>query len=91
MNATQFQNKYAGELKAFFETSLGKNLLGTLNGLRPLHEVNPVPEHILLKTYAKIEGYELCLRNIVGLTMLPIEQKPIEADYGVKEPKQDIK
>ena len=86
MNPTQFQLAHSGDLKLFFESPLGKNFLGALHSLRPSYEF-PVHEHLMMANREAIRGYELCLRNIVGLTLLPKPREDIQADYGVKEPK----
>lgn len=87
MTPAEFQSNHSGDLKKFFETNLGKEFISLLNGLRPaIGESFPNAE-TMIRSYAKVEGYELCLRNIVALTMPPKVVTQPEANYGVPETK----
>lgn len=86
MTATEFQINYGPELKKFFETPVGKEFITLLNGLRPGYEF-PVHDHLLIENRGMVRGYELCLRNIIGLTMPPKVTSQPEANYGVPDRK----
>ena len=93
MTPHEFQINHSGELKKFFETPVGREFLTILNGLRPQLSGSFPTEHEMLRSYAKVEGFELCLRNIVGLIMLPKITPQPEANYGVpdRKPEEDKK
>lgn len=87
MTPVEFQSNHSGELKAFFETNLGKEFISLLNGMRPTVSESFPNEASMIRNYAKIEGYELCLRSIVVLTMKPKAVSQPEANYGVPDKK----
>lgn len=89
MTAQEFQINHSGELKKFFDTQVGKEFLGLLNGLRPPYEF-PIHEHLMLSNRESIRGYELCLRNMIALAMPPKILIQPEANYGVPD-KQETK
>lgn len=83
MTSKEFQLKYGPELKTFLETPMGKELLGVTHGLRPALKDSFPNEHDMIRSYARGEGYEQCLRVIVSLSMIPPNPTTIEANYGV--------
>lgn len=90
MTIAEFQTNHSGELKAFFDSQLGRSFLMTLNSLRPGYEF-PIHEHLMLANRESIRGYDQCLRNMIALTMAPVKTSEIPANYGVpdkKEPKE---
>lgn len=86
MNAQEFQTNYSSELKKFFDTPMGKEFLGVLNGLRPAYEF-PIHDHLLIENRGFVRGFEQCLRSIIALTMAPKVIAQPEANYGVPDKK----
>lgn len=86
MTAQEFQLTNSNELKVFLNSGIGKDFFTILNSLRPSYEF-PVHEHLMMANREAIRGYELCLRNILALTMPPTVNKQPEANYGVPENK----
>lgn len=84
MTPVEFQTNHSGDLRAFLDTNLGKEFLALLNGLRPAYEF-PIHEHLMIANREAIRGYEMCLRNIVALTMPPKVVTQPEANYGVPD------
>lgn len=90
MTPQEFQLNHSGDLKNFIETPVGKQFISLLNGMRPPLSAAFPNEHSMIRTYANIEGYELCLRNIIALMMAPSKPKTgIPADYGVPDKKTE--
>lgn len=87
MTVADFQKARGPELKTFLLSPLGADLLNALNSLKPALQDSFPSEHAMTRGYAKIEGYELCLRHIVALTMIPKPSSQPEADYGVPDRK----
>ena len=85
MTSTEFKLKYSGELKTFLESPMGRELLAVTHGCRPALKDSFSNEHDMLRTYARGEGFEQCLRVIVSLASLPVVQKEPEANYGIVE------
>jgi hypothetical protein len=90
MTPTEFQQNHSGDLKAVLDTPMGKELFNVLAALRPQMPDSFPNEHSMLRAYAKIEGYEMCVRCIVSLTLSPKVQIQPEANYGVPD-KQPVK
>lgn len=87
MTPQQFQKEHSGELLKFVQSPFGQNLLNVLGSMRPPYQFPP-QDHLLAENRGAMRGYELCLRNILGLTVPYIEQRDPQPDYGVKdEPK----
>jgi len=86
MTAVEFQSSHSGDLKLFLDSPAGKEFFTILNGLRPTYEF-PVHEHLMMANREAIRGYEMCLRNILGLTMPPKITTQPEANYGVPDRK----
>lgn len=84
MNSQEFQANHSGDLKAVLDSDMGKRLLTVLSSLRPPHEFPP-QEHLLIENRGAVRGYELCLRNMISLTMAPKNVTQPEANYGVPE------
>lgn len=90
MTRQQFQKDHAGDLLKFLQSPLGHNLLNVLGTMRPPYQFPP-HDHLLAENRGAMRGYELCLRNILGLTMPTLESADPEPNYGVKdhpEPKE---
>lgn len=84
MNPQEFQAAHSTNLKAMLETPWGKEFFQILSSVRPGIADTFPSESAMIRSYAKNEGYELCLRNILGLTIPPAP--PVaqpEANYGV--------
>lgn len=88
MTVKQFQNEHSGKIKELLESPMGKEFLGSLHALRPALPESFPTEHAMTRAYAKCEGYDLCLRSIIGLAMpVKITTEP-DANYGVPEKSQ---
>lgn len=83
MTAQQFQKEHSGELLKFVQSPFGQNLLSVLGAMRPPYTF-PAQDHLLAENRGAMRGYELCLRNILGLTVPYVESREPEANYGVK-------
>lgn len=90
MTAQEFQGLHSGDLKKWLETPAGQAFFNILNALRPNYEF-PVHEHLMMANREAIRGYEMCLRNIVALTMPPKTVTQPEANYGVPDRKPEEK
>lgn len=84
MTQQQFQKEHSGELLKFIQSPFGQNLLTTLGAMRPPYAFPP-QDHLLVENRGAMRGYELCLRNILGLTIPYTELSDPKPDYGVKE------
>ena len=82
MNKALFQKQYAAELKALIESKFGQSLLATIGSMRPAYEF-PIQEHLLSENRGAMRGYELCLKNIISLSIPQIATPDVEQDYGV--------
>lgn len=84
MTPQEFQLTHSTKLKEALGTSWGVEFFQILNGLRPAIAETFTNESSMIRNYAKSEGYELCLRNLLALTMLPpAPAAQPEANYGV--------
>ena len=88
MTAIEFQSAHSGELQQVLQSPMGKDLLVVLHSLRPPYE-SPVHEHLFIANREKVVGYELCLRNVLGLANPPKIVSQPEANYGVPDKKQE--
>lgn len=82
MNQADFRKNYNETLKTFLDTPCGQNFLQVIGGMRPGYEYAPQP-HLLAENRGAMRGYELCIRNIVGLAMPEIIRHDPEPTYGV--------
>lgn len=82
MNHADFRKTYSDQLKAFLESPCGQNLLNTAGAMRPPYEFS-VQNHLLTENRGAMRGYELCLRNILGLAVPYTVQREPEPNYGV--------
>lgn len=87
MNPNEFRSAYSGELKKFFESQMGRELIILLNGLRPQLPSSFSTEHSMTRAYANAEGYEICLRTMIALAMPARVASEPEINYGVADPK----
>lgn len=88
MNKLLFQKQYAQELKILVESKFGQSLLAALGSLRPHYEFPP-QEHLLSENRGAIRGYELCIRNILALSIYMPASDEVEANYGIPtQPKE---
>lgn len=87
MNKETFLNQFSGELKTFLSTPCGQNLLITLSSMKPVYE-SPSSEHLYADNRGAIRGYEICVRNLVGLCAPTVKNEEIEANYGVPDKQQ---
>lgn len=85
MTPTEFQIAYSGKLKEVLDSQMGRDLLVMLQSLRPSLSESFPTEHAMLRAYAKIEGYDSTLRNIIGLSLAPKQTVQVEANYGVPD------
>lgn len=87
MTAEEFQIKNSAWLKTVLTSNEGQMFLAVLHGIRPPYVDHKEP-HLYAGSRDKIQGYELCLRNIVALMSPP---KPVinqpKANYQVEDPK----
>lgn len=84
MTPQEFQANQSGKLKEFFDSPLGKEFLGVLNSLRPAYEF-PIHEHLMMANRESIRGYEMCMRNMIALTMAPKILEQPKANYGIDD------
>lgn len=82
MTRQQFQKEQSGELRKFIESPLGQQFLSILGSIRPPYEF-PAQDHLLAENRGAMRGYELCLRNILGLTVPYQEIRDPEPTYGI--------
>lgn len=86
MTTKEYQENYSGELRKFYDTNCGKELLGQISGLRPPLKESFSTEHDMIRAYGKIEGYEMCLRNLIALSLPAKNNDQPVANYGVDDP-----
>lgn len=84
MTRQQFQKDHSGDLQKFIQSPLGQSFITVLGSIRPPYEF-PAHEHLLAENRGAMRGYELCLRNILGLTIPYQEMKDAEPTYGVPD------
>lgn len=84
MTKIEFQNQYGADLKKFIDSPFGKSFLNILGSLRPGYEF-PIEEHLLSENRGALRGYELCIRNIITLSMFSKPVQEPEANYGVPD------
>lgn len=84
MTPEEFQSSYSGWLSDTLKTNQGQVFLSLLNSMRPPHE-SPKEEHLYADNRGSIRGYELCLRNIIGLMLPPKKREEIKPTYGVPD------
>lgn len=84
MTPEEFQANHSGWLADTLKTNQGQAFLALINGMRPPHEF-PADPHLYADNRGAIRGYELCVRNIVGLMMPPRKIKDIKPTYGVPD------
>ena len=89
MTVADFQKTRGPWLKTILTSTEGTDLLNALNSLKPALPDSFPTEHSMTRGYAKIEGYELCLRHMVALTMIPKPSSQPEANYGVPDKKTE--
>lgn len=82
-----FQTKHAPEVKKFLESDHGKAYLSMINAMRPSYEF-PVHEHLMMANREAIRGYEMCMRNMIGVVLPQPQARTVEANYGVKQPEK---
>lgn len=82
MNQADFRKAYNEQLKTFLETPGGQQLLQVLGAMRPAYEFAQQP-HLMAENRGAMRGYELCLRNILGLSMPYTVHQEVEPTYGV--------
>ena len=83
MTVSDFMQRYGADWKIFYESSLGKALVETLEGMPMQPSCDPT-EHQAMYRLGGIAGYEACLVNMLKLTLLPVKYVQPEANYGVK-------
>lgn len=91
MTPTEYQAAHSGKLKEFLDSKPGKDFLMMLQALRPVMPESFPSEHGMIRTYARIEGYDGCLRNLIALALPPKQHSEIEANYGVTEKNKTTK
>lgn len=87
MTRQQFVDKHGEALKIFLNSECGIASLTFLNGMKPIYEFSKEP-HLFAENRGATRGYELCLRNLISLSLLPKSNEEIEADYGVPDNNQ---
>lgn len=90
MNRDQFQKQFSGDLKKFIDSPCGQASLNILGMLRPTYEFPP-HEHLLSENRGAMRGYEMCLRNMIALTIQLPQSNEVPADYGVPEAPKETK
>lgn len=91
MTPAQFQIQFGPKLKEFIESDCGKHFFNQMTGLRPLHPDDNKTGDVLVRVYAKIEGYELCLRSMLTLANPPKIVVPPPQNYGIPDVKEEEK
>lgn len=86
MTPTDFRKTYSDQLKTFLATPCGQHFLSVLGSMRPGYEYS-VQSHLLIENRGAMRGYELALRNSLGLSMAYSVQQEAEPTYGVPNPK----
>ena len=86
MTPVEFQAHNSGKLKEILDSQLGKDFLTILQALRPAYEF-PIHEHLMTANREAIRGYDICLRNIIALSLPPKAVTQPEANYGVEDKK----
>lgn len=82
MTKQQFIDKHGDELKKFLSSESIIAAFNLVNTMKPINEFSNEP-HLFAENRGAIRGYELCLRNFIGLSLLPKNTEEIEADYGI--------
>lgn len=82
MNQADFRKTYSDQHKQNLESSYGQHLIQALGAMRPPY-VFPQQPHLLTENSGAMRGYELCLRNLVGLSVPYTVQHEPEPNYGV--------
>ena len=89
MTVADFQKTRGPELKKFLLSPAGVDFMNAINSLKPALQDSFPSEHAMTRAYAKIEGYELCMRHMVALTMVAKPASQPEANYGVPDKKTE--
>lgn len=90
MNRDQFQKQFSADLKKFLDSPCGQASLNALSNLRPPYEFKE-QEHLLIENRGAIRGYEMCLRNMIALTIQLPQITEVQADYGVPDAPKETK
>lgn len=84
MTPQEFQIALGPQLKEILQSTLGQAAISVVNAMKPNYESSP-HEHIFLENRGAVRGYEMCMRNIVALSFVPVIKPEAEQNYGVKE------
>lgn len=87
MTQKQYQEVHGEALRLFLATAAGQALFNTVSSFNPIFSVNETP-HLFAKELGKREGFELCLKSIISLSMHPKTQTEPEANYGIPDAKK---
>lgn len=90
MTVKEFQTTLSGDLKAWVESPLGRETMQLLGSIRPNYEYS-AEAHLFAENRGAMRGYELCLRNILGLCVPPVATQEVPQTYGVQEVKVEKK
>lgn len=71
----------------YLKSNEGREFLNTLGSLNPAFPTSECP-HLFAKGVGLREGFELCMRAIVSLSIAPKIQTEVEANYGVPDAKK---
>lgn len=84
MTRQQFEDQFGSAYREHMGSPLGQAIIGMLSANQPTYEFSQVP-HIYADNRGAKRGYELCIRNMVGLAVPPKAVEQPKADYGVPE------
>lgn len=87
MKPQQFQEVHGEALRLFIASAAGQALLTTVSAFNPSFSINETL-HLFAKDIGKREGFELCLKAIMSLSMHPRTQIEPEANYGIPDAKK---
>lgn len=82
MTPSDFRKNYSDQLQTILQSPCGSHLVATLGAMRPAYEFS-VQNHLLAENRGAMRGYELCLRNLLGLAQPFTVQREPEPNYGV--------
>lgn len=84
MTKIEFQVNRSGELKKIFESQFGAELINVLGNRCPAYDASE-HEHLFINNRGKIEGYNLCIRELLSLSIAPQPTSQPEANYGIPD------
>lgn len=87
MTASKFQEVHGAWLASIISDPKGQALLNTLVNFQPAYPRSDSP-HLFGQGIGQREGFEICMKALVALSMSPKIQTEVEANYGVPDAKK---